>query len=54
MPRQKPSSKLARAIKALKKAMGPQPKVQEQDSKKVLTGEQPQPQDVQERQKARP
>ena len=53
MPKLKPNSKLAKAIKALKKAMGPQPRVPEQDSKKVLTGKQPQPQDVRERQKAK-
>ena len=54
MPRLKPNSKLAKAIKALKKAMGPQPRVPEQDSKKVLHAEQPQPQDVRERQAAKP
>jgi hypothetical protein len=52
MPRLKPNSKLAKAIRELKKAMAP--RVPEQDSKKVLTGEQPQPKDVRERQTAKP
>lgn len=54
MPRLNPNSKLARAIRELKKAMAPQPRVPEQDGKKVLTGEQPQPKDVRERQTAKP
>lgn len=53
MPTVKPNSKLARAIKALKKAMQPQPSVPEQDSKKILAAEQPQPEDVRERQRAK-
>jgi hypothetical protein len=43
MPRLKPNSKLALAIKELKKAMGPQPRVPEQDSEEILHGESPQP-----------
>ena len=53
MPRLKPNSKLALAIKRLKKAMGPQPSVPMQDSKKILASKQPQPEDVRERQRAK-
>lgn len=55
MPTLKPNSKLARAIRQLKKAMGPQPSVPMQDSKAILTSPQPQPSpaDVRERQRAK-
>ena len=53
MPTLKPNSKLARAIRQLKKAMGPQPGVPMQDSKAILASKQPQPEDVRERQRAK-
>lgn len=53
MPTLKPNSKLARAIRQLKKAMGPQPGVPMQDSRAILASKQPQPEDVRERQRAK-